>query len=105
LALPGKCQPAKTPDIENGELLLQIASHLPNGSKHFELNAPKHKSVDDAQRRDGPFDNSAFTANAFDTGELVVLLKGDAAAQFGKSVSALEVAKKMVEYWKQQLPI
>jgi hypothetical protein len=37
--------------------------------------------------------------------ELVVLLKGDAAAQFGKSVSALEVAKKMVEYWKQQLPI
>jgi hypothetical protein len=99
---PGNVNQQKRQDIENDELLLQIASHLANGSKHFELNDRRHKSVEDVIRHEGGFDLEAFDPEAFDTDELLVLLKGDAAAQFGSSVSAIELAKKMVEYWKQR---
>ena len=57
---PGYANRQKREDIENGELLLQIASHLANGSKHFEVEARKHKFVEDATRRDGGFDPDGF---------------------------------------------
>jgi hypothetical protein len=101
---PGYANKKTRQGIENGELLLQIASDLADGSKHFVLEAKKHKSVDDATRQDRAFGDDAFDT-AFDTSELVILLKGDAAARFGSSVSVLKLAKEMVEYWKQQLPV
>jgi hypothetical protein len=54
---------------ENSELLLQVCSHLANGSKHFEATAKKHQSVKDTEQHAGAFSSdfsSDFDIDRFD---------------------------------------
>jgi hypothetical protein len=100
---PGNTNKHRRAKIENDAMLLQVASHLANGSKHFEATAPKHKSVERAVSRPGPFQMGAFQADAFDVGELVVHLGGNTALHLGTSISVVELAGKLVGFWRQEL--
>jgi hypothetical protein len=100
---PGPGNSHKRKEIEDHSVLLQVTSHLANGSKHFEATASKHKSVAKTVSRPGGFQPGAFQANAFDVGELVVHLEGDVAADLGTSISVVELARRLVAFWQQKL--
>jgi hypothetical protein len=102
-AYPGDSNKLKRQQIERDSVLLQIASHLANGSKHFEVDPQRHKAVGDTVTRIGAFNSDAFQADAFDVGELRVRLEDNAALKFGKSINVLELARKLMEFWKDRI--
>lgn len=81
--------------------LLQICSHIANGSKHFEATGKHHKSVSDTIRHQGAF--SSQFSNQFDIDRLEVELQDDAAAKFGHIVPAVDLAARVLDYWKTKL--
>jgi hypothetical protein len=85
--------------IEREHVLLQVVSQLANGSKHFVLEAKKHQSVVRVDAPDGAFDAGAFDSDSFDTDELVVVLDGAAAAQFGESIHVVRLAEMVLDFW------
>jgi len=86
------------------EALLRVTSHLANGAKHFEATATHHKSVDSIYFH-GIFDPAIFDPRIFDTKRrLVVKLQDtDATALDLQVVPAIELANRVLAYWKQNL--
>jgi hypothetical protein len=89
--------------LEDREILLRVCSHLANGGKHFRATAPRHTSVSNARQTAGAFDPAVFDPTVFDAGELVIDLDGEAARKFGPSISALEVARKLYQFWERTI--
>jgi hypothetical protein len=90
--------------MRQSSVLLQTCSHLANGAKHFEVEAKHHKSVNDTVKQEhyfppGYFSPGYFAPGYFADGELLVRLSGDAEASLGGSVSVLELAEKVLDYW------
>jgi hypothetical protein len=100
---PGIANKHRRDKIEKNSMLLQVASHLANGSKHFEATARKHQSVKETMRREGPFQANAFQQDAFDVGDLLVHLEGAAAAHLGTPISVVQLASRLVDFWRQEL--
>jgi hypothetical protein len=102
---PKRHNQAKRKAEKQRSVLLQICSHLANGAKHFEVEDPQHKSVESTETAGGYFPPSfyppGFFPNAhFGAGRtLVVRLKGAAAAQFGPTVGAPDLAEQVMAYW------
>lgn len=78
--------------------LLQVCSHLANGSKHFLATDPRHKSVANTQLHEGPF--SQQFSDQFDISRLEVHLTGEAANQLGSVISVLPLARQILAFWE-----
>jgi hypothetical protein len=85
--------------IEQGNLLLQVCSHIANGSKHFQT-ARHHRSVQDAYYEHGAFDPNAFNQDAFQVDKLTIRLQDQAATRFGESIGCVELARKLLDFWE-----
>ncbi|MDP9309498.1 MAG: hypothetical protein M3R24_01140 [Chloroflexota bacterium] len=90
----------KRTGLRNSNVLLQVCSHIANGSKHFQATAKRHDSVKNAQVHKGAFQRDAFQADAFDVSRLVVQLQGQAAQEFGELIDVLELARRVLEFWE-----
>ena len=84
--------------MESNSELLQVLSHLANGSKHF--HATRHVAVKAATVEHGGFDPNGFDSSAFDVGELRIELDGNAAIKFGPSIGVLELADMALRFWE-----
>jgi hypothetical protein len=100
---PGDSNNTTRKQMERGSNLLQVISHLANGSKHFHVT--RHYVVKDTIVKVGAFDPAAFDPDSFDVGELRVELDGDAAREFGTSIGVLELADKALHFWEKYLAI
>ena len=89
----------KRKDVRDKSVLLQVCSHIANGSKHFVPNDKRHVSVKDARKHEGAFQRDAFQSDAFDVPLLQIDLQGKAAQEFGESIDALELAGKVLNFW------
>jgi hypothetical protein len=99
---PGRAKAASDArrQLERGNLLLQILSHIANGSKHFVAEDNRHQHVTHVDIAPPAFQPSVFQANAFQTTTfLVVTLDGQAAAQFGPKIAVSALAKNVLEFW------
>jgi hypothetical protein len=102
---PGKVNKARRENVRKASVLLQICSHIANGGKHFEVEAKHHQSVSDTVRTNGAWAANVWAVGTWAPGtwpvcHLLVRLKGDAEAVFGESISALDLAAKVLEYWE-----
>jgi hypothetical protein len=86
----------------NSNSLLQICSHIANGSKHFKATHPRHKAVAATTVHKGDFSQD-FSPRDFDVSRLEVELQGDAAAALGNTISALVLAAQITDHWKAKL--
>jgi hypothetical protein len=96
----------KRTDIERQFPMLQVCSHIANGSKHFEATAKHHASVVNTRVRSGGFQAGAFQADAFDVGGLVVELDKSVADQLcpgSSTIECLPLARKVLQFWKEHL--
>jgi len=79
--------------------LLQICEHLAVGAKHFAPSSAKHQSVS-GSKLSGAWGGSWGDSWGEAWGKnLVVLLDGEAAAQYGPSISVLDLAQHVMHYW------
>ena len=94
---PGDHNAAIRKAIRDSEPLLRVVWDLASLSKHQQVR-PRHDSVDASGVIGGFFGGKFFGGNFF--GTLSVKLKGTAAAQMGPSISAIDLAERVVTYWK-----
>jgi hypothetical protein len=94
----------KRTQTRESSIYLQVCSHLANGAKHFEVEAKRHKSVDDTGQTSSYFPPSYFPPSYFPPGyfgggRLIVHLKGDAANALGQTIGVIGLAEKIMEFW------
>jgi hypothetical protein len=102
----GKQNKGKRKQLEARSPLLQICSHIANGSKHFKATAKHHRAVKDTSLRKGAFDSIAFASDAFDTSRLVISLDENVAKQLSlhtDEIECLVLAEKVLKFWKEHL--
>jgi hypothetical protein len=88
-------------EFRKSEVLLQVTSHLANGAKHFQAQAKHHQSVVKAQKTEY-FGPGYFQEGYF--GEwLFVELTGEAATKLGKSICTNDLAKRVLEFWRDHV--
>jgi DUF2934 family protein len=81
--------------------ILRVCEHIGNGSKHFTVN--RHHSAKSTGHQGSAFNAHAFQANAFQVGRLVVELEEEPAKYLGKSIDAVSLAQRLLDYWKAQV--
>jgi hypothetical protein len=79
--------------------LFKICSHLANGAKHLELVDKRHKSVKKTEVHKSIFDPVLFDAELFDVRTLIIRLDTEVKADFGDSITAIELAERITDYW------
>ena len=90
----GKAETDVREKLRKSDPLLELVSHLANGSKHFDKLNKKHTSVKTTARRGGWFAKHYFAKGWFGRGyfaeqTLVVGLGGAAEARYGSFATAL----------------
>ncbi len=98
--LPGYANSQARAELRRSSPLLQVISHIANGSKHFVAEAKHHEHVQRVDAPPGAFDSKAFAPHAFQTGALYVRLEGAAAAELGNEVLVVDLAEKAFEFWR-----
>jgi hypothetical protein len=90
----------KRKDLRDKNVVLQVCSHIANGSKHFVASDKRHVYVKDARKHEGAFQRDAFQSDAFEVPRLQIDLQGKAAQVLGESIDAFELAGKLLDFWK-----
>jgi hypothetical protein len=83
----------------DGNVLLQVCSHLASGSKHFVTTAKHHQSVDHTGLKEGAF--SQEFSDAFDKSRLEVHLTGEAAMELGDVIWVVPLARAVLAWWEE----
>jgi hypothetical protein len=104
---PGKSNKSVREDLEKSSILLQVCSHVANGSKHFQVEAKHHRSVVGTAKTGGYWGSRYWASNYwsrkyFAKGALIIVLQGDAEQQLGATINALDLALRVVEFWAQR---
>jgi hypothetical protein len=101
---PGNSGKNRRETLRNSEVLLALVSHVANGAKHFDKLRQCHNSVSNTELKEGAWAKSARAEGAWAKGswaeaELRITLSGNAATEFGGSITALDLAEKVFAYW------
>jgi hypothetical protein len=101
---PGDTNNGARTAARRSSVLLQIASHIANGAKHFVVERSHHKSVAKTSNQLGAWGNAFGDAWGASFGRvgLIIELEAQAAGVFGQSVKAVDLAEKLLTYWDSQ---
>jgi len=85
--------------IVKDHCILRIVSHIANGAKHFQLNDKRHKSVTSTEKfrvcEEGCYEPGIFYE------PLLIHLSENEAKELNKTkIDVLELAEKVLEFWK-----
>jgi hypothetical protein len=80
--------------------VVQVCRDLANRSKHWRAQSIQ---VKDSKAVNSAFQFGAFDPAAFQVGNLVVVLSGEAERQFGPEIGVEVLAQKTLEFWRQEL--
>ncbi len=104
---PGKAGKKQRTTLRKSEVLLQVCSHLANNLKHFRVEDPQHDSIRNTRKESGnpgarvgvsQFGSTRFSEPSVPP-RLYVDLKKVAAAKLGKSIEAIDLARRVMAYW------
>lgn len=99
---PGDDKRNERSDLVEKEPLLQIASHIANGFKHFEATNPRHKSIHGIEKQRYVEDDYAVEEYFLDP--LVFHLNPDQSKVVGaEELTAIELAERLIHFWRQKL--
>jgi len=112
-ALPDWCFPGKPNSdnrkkMRNTNVYTKITSDLASGAKHFSQLADFHDSVDQTVVSAGWFPRGSFPIGAFPpaymgNGALFVYLKDPLSDDGEKVVSALDLARNVLDFWETEI--
>lgn len=98
---PGFKNKSLRKQMRSDDVLLQVLSHIASNAKHHEAEDARHKSVTASRKVSSLFggrlySGALFHGQIFSKGNLVVELNGPARAELGDSITAVELAKKVL---------
>ena len=104
---PGKANRTERENLENSSTLLQVCSHVANGAKHFQVEAKHHDSVSDTVKSGGYWSKGYWPAGYWGrgyrgNGALIIQLQGDAEMQLGSSITAVDLAQRILTFWESR---
>lgn len=85
----------------NSQLILQIVSHLATGAKHMVPEDPRHTSVQHADVAPSTYGHAQYGTARYGADHLIINLDGAAASQLGPSITPLDLATRVLEYWQR----
>jgi len=96
---------AKQKAVRDANIVLQICEHLAVGAKHFQPTSNKHKSVKNSELTGGAWAKGVWRKGVWGRGvwgeKLLISLEGSAAAVYGDSIHAFNLAKEAMEFWRK----
>ena len=94
---------ARRTELRDKHQILKVVSHIANGAKHFILESKRHNSVSHVDSVGGStFNSFMFNSVPFNSqSDLIVSLEGEAAIEFGSSISAIDLAQKALSFWNE----
>jgi len=99
--LPGFAQKHAQAALRASNAVLQVVSHIANGSKHFIAEARHHQHVQHVDAPPPAFQPDAFQGADFQTGALYVTLEGEAAQALGPQLLVTDLAARVLRYWEE----
>ena len=93
---------AKQKALVNSNVLLQTCRHLGDGAKHFQATAKQHESAKETSHEGAAFQSRGFQSNAFQVGQLVVELDGEAKKQLGSAIEVRDLAAQILAFWENR---
>lgn len=82
--------------------LLKVVSHIASGAKHLVLDDRRHQSVTHVDQVTTPYGAGEYGAEPYGGVSIMVALEGAAAEELGESISALDLARRVIAYWRVQ---
>ena len=99
---PGASRREERKNFRNSNRLLQIASDIASGAKHFQALAPHHDSVGGMDNVFGGFDPRSFSPRSFSP-KSFRMAGLNIKLNDGSVVHALTLADDIVKFWTQEL--
>lgn len=84
----------------NSQLILQVVSHLATGAKHMVPEDSRHTSVRQASMIPSVYGHAQYGTGRYGADHLIIHLDGAAASQLGPSITPLDLAARVLEYWQ-----
>lgn len=85
--------------LRGSSVLLQVASHIANGAKHFQTQDSRHKSVSGVKKQ--RYVEEGYVEEGYFEDPIIVSLAQNEAVIIGcEEISAIVLAEKLLEYWK-----
>jgi hypothetical protein len=104
---PGNSNAKHRENLRKSEPLLQVLSHIANGTKHFELDPQRHSAVSSTGGKpswaQAPKFGRPLGSRAINAKVLYIILDGNAAKQLGDVISVSDLADMAVKYWENYL--
>ena len=82
---------------------LAACEYVANEGKHSFVGNKNIIAVSHTELKGAAFDFGAFDSNASQTGVPTIHLKGEAATELGPEISALQLAEKVLSFWRAEL--
>ena len=90
--------------LRDGEVLLQVVSHIASGAKHFRATRKQHNSVEDLRRKQ--YGDEGYAETGYWGEVLVVDISPPQAQSLGfKEIEAYQLALRVVAFWREKLGI
>jgi len=101
---PGDAGKSHRRQLRKVEPLLATVSHLASGAKHFDHLSSHHESVQRTARKAGVWAKGFWAPGVWGKGfwaepQLSITLSGPALANLGQTITAVELAEKVHDYW------
>jgi hypothetical protein len=93
--LPGRANEAARRRLRDSSILLEVTSHIANGSKHLIADKPHHRSVSHVDAPPEWIQSGWVQPGWVQAGELIVTLEGLAADKLGSSIRVSSLADKI----------
>lgn len=100
--IPGESRREERKNFRNSNRLLQIASDIASGAKHFQALAPHHSNVGGMANVLGGFDPRAFSPRSFNP-KAFKMAGLNVKLNDGSVVHALTLAEDIVKFWSHEL--
>ena len=84
----------------NSQLILQVVPHLATGEKHMVPEDSRHTSVQHADVAPSTYGHAQYGTARYGADHLILNLDGAAASQLGLSITLLDLAARVLEYWQ-----
>ncbi len=87
-------------DVVKSSPIVQVCRDLANRAKHWRN---RSFQVKESKAVNSGFQFGAFDSAAFQVGDLVVVLDGEAERQFGPEIGVEVLAQETLNFWRQEL--
>ncbi|MEX0812077.1 MAG: hypothetical protein WD048_07650 [Chitinophagales bacterium] len=87
----------------NSKPILRLCNHIASGIKHFAVDSQRHKSVREIKKN--RYFEKGYIEEGYIESPIIIYLEDELKSEFGESIAIIDLAKKVMHFWKDELTI